>query len=165
MDETTTYSFTIDDRLSSYTVVNNLNQQTIRTASFTYDDAGNLIQKQILENGNTYTTTYTYFDDNRIKTVTLPDTTVISFTYFADGSRATKTTATEWITFHYHGGSLWKEVHHDADNHATILFTLYYQPHRLIYDPGSQGGGDQVIYYVGMDAQGTCLKLMDDQVS
>ncbi len=165
VDYTTTYSYTDDDRLSSYTVVNNLNQQTIRTASFTYDDAGNLTQKQIVENGNTYTTTYTYFDDNRIKTVTLPDTTVISFTYHADGSRATKTTEDEWITFHYNGGSLWKEVHHDAANHATILFTLYYQPHRLIYDPGSQGGGDQVIYYVGVDAQGTCLKLMDDQGS
>ncbi len=161
VDETTTYSYTIDDRLSSYTVVNNLNQQTIRTASFTYDDAGNLTQKQIIENGQTYTTTYTYFDDNRIKTVTLPDTTVISFTYFADGTRATKTTATEWITYHYAGG-LVKEVHHNKNDHQIINFTLHYQPGRIIHQPSQ---GTETTYYTITDSSGTIYKLLDTQGS
>ncbi len=161
VDQTSSYSYVDDDRLTTYTVVNNLNQQTIKTVNYTYDDAGNILTKQVIENGNTQTTTYTYFDDNRIKTVTLPSEIVVSFTYHADGSRATKTNATEWITYHYNGDSLIKEVHHNKDNHTIILFTIYYQAGRIIIDPGSQGGGDQITYYNVSDGIGTTYKLLD----
>ncbi len=77
-------------------------------------------------------------------TVTLPDTTTVTFTYYADGNRATKTTATEYIEYHYNG-SLLKEVHMDATN--VVLFTVHYQGCKYTIDPGAEGGGDEVEYY------------------
>jgi RHS repeat-associated protein len=124
------------------------------------DSAGNTTQKVITEGGNTYTTSYTYCDDNRIKTITLPDSSQITYTYHADGTRATKTTPTEYIQFHY-SGSLIKEVHANPSNHSQIYFTLHFQPSRMIYDPGSPGGGDELKYYTVTDTQGTVYKLLD----
>ncbi len=159
VDQTTTYTYSIDDRLTSYTVVNNLNQQTIRTVNYTYDDAGNTLTKAVTEGGTTLTTTYTYYDDNRLKTTTLPSSEVITYTYHADGTRATKTNNTEWIRYHYSGG-LVKEVHCDKNNHSTILFTIHYQPGRIIYQPNQ---GNNVYYYTASDCSGTIYKLLDDQ--
>ena len=164
VDQTTSYTYSIDDRLTSYSVLNNLNQQIIRTASFTYDNAGNTTQKQITEGGNTYTTSYTYYDDNRIHTATLPNNDVITYTYHADGTRATKTTPTEYIEYHY-AGSLIKEVHMNPSNHSQIYFTLHFQPSRMIYDPLAPGGGDEIKYYTVADTQGTIYKLLDYQGS
>lgn len=159
VDQTTTYAYSIDDRLTSYTVVNNLNQQTIRTVNYTYDDAGNTLTKAVTEGGTTLTTTYTYYDDNRLKTTTLPNSEVITYTYYADGTRATKTNNTEWIRYHYSGG-LVKEVHCDKNNHNTILFTIHYQPGRIIYQPNQ---GNNIYYYTASDCSGTIYKLLDDQ--
>lgn len=159
VDQTTTYTYSIDDRLTSYTVVNNLNQQTIRTVNYTYDDAGNTLTKAVTEGGTTLTTTYTYYDDNRLKTTTLPSSEVITYTYHADGTRATKTNATEWIRYHYSGG-LVKEVHCDKNNHSTIFFTIHYQPGRIIYQPNQ---GNNVYYYTASDCSGTIYKLLNDQ--
>jgi RHS repeat-associated protein len=159
VDQTTTYTYSIDDRLTSYTVVNNLNQQTIRTVNYTYDDAGNTLTKAVTEGGTTLTTTYTYYDDNRLKTTTLPSNEIITYTYHADGTRATKSNATEWIRYHYSGG-LVKEVHCDKNNHSTILFTIHYQPGRIIYQPNQ---GDNVYYYTASDCSGTIYKLLNDQ--
>ena len=164
VDQTTSYTYSIDDRLTSYSVLNNLNQQIIRTASYTYDNAGNTTQKQITEGGNTYTTSYTYYDDNRIHTATLPNNDVITYTYHADGTRATKTTPTEYIEYHY-AGSLIKEVHMNPANHSQVYFTLHFQPSRMIYDPLAPGGGDEIKYYTVADTQGTIYKLLDYQGS
>ncbi len=164
VDQTTSYTYSIDDRLISYSVLNNLNQQIIRTASYTYDNAGNTTQKQITEGGNTYTTSYTYYDDNRIHTVTLPNNDVITYTYHADGTRATKTTPTEYIEYRY-AGSLIKEVHMNPANHSQVYFTLHFQPSRMIYDPLAPGGGDEIKYYTVADTQGTVYKLLDYQGS
>jgi len=164
VDQTTSYTYSIDDRLTSYSVLNNLNQQIIRTASYTYDNAGNTTQKQITEGGNTYTTSYTYYDDNRIHTATLPNNDVITYTYHADGTRATKTTPTEYIEYHY-AGSLIKEVHMNPSNHSQVYFTLHFQPSRMIYDPLAPGGGDEIKYYTVADTQGTIYKLLDYQGS
>ncbi len=38
---------------------------------------------------------------------------------------------------------------------------LHYQPSRMIIDPGSTGGGDEVEYYPVTDVQGTVYKLLD----
>lgn len=159
VDQTTTYTYSIDDRLTSYTVVNNLNQQTIRTVNYTYDDAGNILTKAVTEGGTTLTTSYTYYDDNRLKTTTLPSSEVITYTYHADGTRATKTNATEWIRYHYSGG-LVKEAHCDKNNHSTIFFTIHYQPGRIIYQPNQ---GNNVYYYTASDCSGTIYKLLNDQ--
>lgn len=86
-----------------------------------------------INNYHLNSTTYTYYDDNRIHTVTLPSSEVITFTCFADGARATKESFTEWITYHY-GAGLVKEVHHLASNHNVATFTLHYKPGRIIYE-------------------------------
>ena len=74
-----------------------------------------MLSKAVIIGGNTDTTSYTYYDDLRINTVTLPDSTTVTFTYHADGSRATKTTLTEYIEYHY-AGALMKEVHMNPSN-------------------------------------------------
>ncbi len=56
---------------------------------------------------------------------------------------------------------LWCETHMQASNHSVILKTIYFQPHRIIIDPGSRGGGDQVTYYLITDSLGSCMGLMD----
>ena len=156
VNQTTTYTYTVDDRLSSYVVLNNLNNTVIRTAEYTYDNAGNTLTKAVTEGGITLTTTYTYYDDNRIKTVTLPNNDLITYTYHADGSRATKTNATEYITYHYASG-LVKEVHHDKNNLNTIFFTVHYEPSRMIIS----SGGTETVYYTVTDTQGTVYKLLN----
>jgi YD repeat-containing protein len=148
-DETTTYTYSVDDRMVAYTVYDNILQTTIRNVAYTYDNAGNTTQRVFTENGIPETTTYAYYDDNRIHTVTLPSSEVITFTYFADGSRATKESGTEWITYHYATG-LVKEVHHLASDHNTTTFTLHYEPGRIIYEPY---GGTSVTYYTVTDTQ------------
>ncbi len=49
----------------------------------------------------------------------------------------------------------------DESNHSTVLFTVHYQPSRMIIDPGSAGGGDEVEYYPVTDVQGTVYRLLD----
>jgi RHS repeat-associated protein len=161
VDNTTSYNYTIDDKVSVAVTINNFNQQIIHTVQYSYDDAGNTISKAITEGGTTLTTSYTYYDDNRIKSITLPDEVVWHYTYHADGSRATKYNSDVWIKYQYSSGALSKETHCLASNHSTILKTVYYQPHRYTIDPDSPGGGDQVTYYIVSDSQGTPYKLLN----
>ena len=49
----------------------------------------------------------------------------------------------------------------DESNHSTVLFTVHYQPSRIVIDPGSAGEGDEVEYYPVTDVQGTVYKLLD----
>jgi len=120
VNQTTYYTYSVDDRLTGYTVEDNTTTPPteIESVTYTYDDAGCMLSKAVTAGGNTDTTTYTYYDDLRIDTVTLPDSSTVTFTYHADGSRATKTTDTEYIEYHYAGG-LVKEVHMDESNHST----------------------------------------------
>ena len=165
VDETSAYTYSIDDRLTSYTVTDNLTSTVIKSVTYTYDDAGCMLTKAITVGGTTNTTSYTYYDDLRIKTVTLPDTTTVTYTYGADGNRSTKTTSTEYVKYYYNGGTLVKEVHMDASNHSTILFTVHYEGVRYIYDPGTPGGNDEVEYYPITDMSGTVHLLLDDTAS
>jgi YD repeat-containing protein len=70
---------------------NDLNQLTSKgdgttTTTYTYDDNGNLVQKSVGAN----TTNYTWSYENKMKTVTLPDSSVTTFSYSPEGLRIKK---------------------------------------------------------------------------
>ena len=155
-DITEYYTYDLEDRLTNMTVKDTQTQNVIREIDYTYNYNGDLIEKEITEGQNIDTFTYSYFVGGNLKDVTLPDETTVEFTYYAGGLRASKTSDTEIISYHYSGGLLSKEVYIDKVTEDTIR-TIYYLPYgfKII-----EGENEDIYFYVS-DMRGSVIALTD----
>jgi YD repeat-containing protein len=90
---------------------------TAGNASYTYDANGNVTSKT----ENNQTTSYEWTFDNRLKKITFPDSSTITFEYNADGLRARKTTSAGTTQFVYDGTTLIAEL--DSNGNLLAVYT------------------------------------------
>ncbi|MFD9458849.1 RHS repeat-associated core domain-containing protein, partial [Streptomyces sp. NPDC059985] len=87
----------------------------------TWDDAGNLLK-------DTNGTTYTYNLFNKLTSTTSPDHVTSTYTYWADGTRKTTTTANQTTTYHYDPDGQLTNDTHEKDNHTPLTATYLTTP-------------------------------------
>jgi RHS repeat-associated protein len=155
-DNTEYYTYDLEDRLTNMTLRETQSQDIIKEIDYTYNNNGDLIEKEITIGENTDTYTYSYYVGGNLKQVTLPDETTVDFTYYAGGLRAKKITDTEIISYHYSGGALSKEVHIDKVT-EDLLKTIYYIPYGFKIVEGET----ETTYFCVTDMRGSVIALTD----
>jgi RHS repeat-associated protein len=101
---------------------NDLNQLTSKgdgttTATYTYDDNGNLTQKSVGAN----TTAYSWTFENKMKAVTLPDSSVTTFSYNPEGLRIKKIVSIGTVKYVLDGLAVLKE--YDGSDNVIASYT------------------------------------------
>ena len=123
------------------------------TTTYSYDNNGNLISKTV---GVANPTSYTWNYENLLTTVTLPDSSVTTYTYCALGKRVQKEDSSGTVKYKLDGDNILFEE--DGDGNTVVAYT--YNPHGLVGNVISNTQNTTYTYY-HYDATGNVMELTD----
>ena len=176
---TTSYEYDARNRLTKETKAQGW------VLEYDYDLAGNKVEFKLTVNSSVNSTTYTYDEANRLKTVTDPEEGTSSYTYDKVGNRKTLSypngvvaeytyNARNWLTdLHNHKGeatiSRHTYTHYKDGNRETLtdddgkVTTYWYDEASRLTQEKQVTGSQEVVYWHGFqyDDVGNMLKKLD----
>jgi RHS repeat-associated protein len=152
-DRTVTNSYDAKSRLLTEEIVTGTN--TVLTA-YSYDDADNRASMSVIENGGTAAvTTYVYGDgttasggnSNQLVSFTKPDSSVVSFTYDANGNRVTRIEGgqTDTYAYDYENRLLALDYQTGSSDTGTYVYGYDHRTRRVERDESAISGRDLTV--------------------
>jgi len=126
-DTTDFYTYNEADQLVERVRKDTTTQTVLEEESFSYNEVGELISRTLTIGQTDATTQYAYEVGGKLKQVTLPDSSTVTYAYDALGNRIRKLSSSLDIHYQYSQGACRREIHKDPAT-QNILRTITYHP-------------------------------------
>ncbi|HOI25335.1 MAG TPA: RHS repeat-associated core domain-containing protein, partial [Caldisericia bacterium] len=156
-DTTDFYTYNVADQLVERVRKDTSTQNILEEESFSYNEVGELISRTLSIGQTDATTQYAYEVGGKLKQVTLPDSSTVTYAYDALGNRIRKLSSSLDIHYQYSQGACRREIHKDPAT-QNILRTITYHPWGMNIS-ANQTSTD---YYFITDFRGWVWGLTDD---
>jgi RHS repeat-associated protein len=156
-DTTDEYTYNEADQLVERVRKDTTTQTILEEESFSYNEVGELISRTLSIGQTDATTQYVYEVGGKLKQVTLPDSSTVTYAYDALGHRIRKLSSSLDIHYQYSQGACRREIHKDPATQNTLR-TITYHPWGMNIS-ANQTSTD---YYFITDFRGWVWGLTDD---
>jgi RHS repeat-associated protein len=156
-DTTDFYTYNVADQLVERVRKDTTTQTILEEESFSYNEVGELISRTLTIGQTDATTQYAYEVGGKLKQVTLPDSSTVTYAYDALGNRIRKLSSSLDIHYQYSQGACRREIHKDPATQNTLRTITYHPWGMNILE--NQTSTD---YYFITDFRGWVWGLTDD---